>query len=144
LIASGYFIEDACTAVGISRKRFHDWMKLAKEGKEEYKEFAWKINQAKIKDKKLVETALRDLALSEDKNNFQAMRYYLSHKYPREWGDKDNQKMRETILSILEVVEKNTDKETYMSICAQLGEEPPSNSEELEESVDEVIQEKDD
>ena len=134
LIAKGYMIGDACTACGIHRQTYYNWLKLAKKSDDkELKDFAWAIAQARVEDKARAENVLRDLAYGteEESPNFHALRYLLTHKYPKDWGDLDNQKIKENTQRVLEIIKENVDPEKFNSICAQLGESYERESEDI-------------
>lgn len=124
LIEQGYMLKDACTATGIHESTFYRWMKEAPNSDDEdLRTFAWKVKQARAKDKVRAENALQKLAFGDNENepNFYALKYYLSHRYTESWGDLDNQKIQKRMQETLKILKENVDNATFLSICTQLG-----------------------
>ena len=87
LLKTGNFIETTCYTVGINKSTFYDWMKKGEESNHpgnKYKIFREAVVQA------MAWSEARDVALiaKHSENDWRAVAWRLSRKYPDKWGEK--------------------------------------------------------
>ncbi len=90
ILRGGNFKNVACEYAGVSQRVFREWMKKGAEGEQPYEDFRRAVIEAE-KSAEIRAVGLIIKAAQEDPRHAQ---WWLSHRFPERWADRQRQELR--------------------------------------------------